>query len=134
MLKKKKLTVDLTQDKLKLVDTILAKIDEIRPNLLACGLKSLGFKKDRLLRGMLDDLHKCEFWLDAFRDIQIARYLKVKAIVPESVWAMYAATGMSGSFEQEELKAARENVRIVWGQRPNLLRRHNDKRIETRRC
>lgn len=109
---------DYTPDIVKL-------IDEIRDTLIAVGIKQTGiaFKKAKIEKAKHSVAKECYLWLVGFQASSCKEYLRVKALVPAGVWALYKAGSVKGSYEQNQMRLIRDQIRKQWSERPEILRR-----------
>lgn len=71
-------------------------------------------------------LKEAWLWLVGFKSGYIPGYHQAKGLVPQGVWDAYDRTGSTGSYEQRQLKIAKDLIREQWRNRPVILKRTPD--------
>jgi len=72
-----------------------------------------------------ETLGRCEAYLDSLTE-KVQEWRRIRALVPESAWAMYDIQGIVGLREQKMIEAQAKLIRESWKNRPAILKGKSD--------
>jgi hypothetical protein len=100
--------------------------------LLECGLvkSAVAYKREDINNAVDKQIEAAYNFLMAFQEVRVGAYRRAKAEVSDEQWARYKAMAVKGLWEQENLEAKRKDLVADWRNRPNLLRKIKDKKLD----
>lgn len=101
-------------------------VTEIRTTLLENGFKQaqIAISVSKLKDGTEKEVEAAWKWLEVFKRVNVANLISAYAAVPKETWAFYEQMGLNGYAEQRILKLCKEEIRVKWKNRPNILKKN----------